>query len=403
MPWVLETMTPVFIGSGSDPATPLDFLVESNGTTLRFVPFEELVQELVQALDDPSPLLQWMERQTRPTLRDMLDQPWADPCRTAVSRFPPIPLFTTQSPSGISEVARFLRDGMQRPYIPGTTLKGALRTALLYDFLINSSNQNPNFLPNLLNQMSQEEGQARRRNRPFRAGEWFERQVFRGRERDTTGATWDILRAISVADSAPIRPQRFFVGEVRLVGSQRTLSVFAEALIPGCPIQVQPVRTPRDQTQALSMMQSRRHAWDEGWTDLLNGGWVVVARACHRWSQDLLEAEIDHWQWLARQPSGQSVASDVLSRLQELQKHNQEDRPLLRIGMHQGALSLTIGLAIRKHGGPNSEEYRRWARWVVRGNRPVSGQSPKTRKAIYFRGRWWPLGWVRISKVASEG
>jgi len=389
MPWVLETMTPVFIGSGSDPATPLDFLIESNGTTLRFVPFEELVQ----ALDDPMPLLQWIERQTRPTLRDMLDLSWADPCRTAVSQFPSIPLFTTQPPSRVSEVARFLRDGMQRPYIPGTTLKGALRTALLYDFLINSPTQNPDFLPNLLNQMSQEEAQHRRR------GEWLERRVFRGRERDTTDATWDILRAISVADSAPIRPQRFFVGEVCLVGSRRTLSVFAEALMPGCSIQVQPVRTPQDQTRALSLMQSRRHPWAAGWTGLLNRGWPVVARACYRWSQDLLESEIDHWRWLAQQPGGQSVARDVLSRLRELQNQNQEDRPLLRIGMHQGALSLTIGLAIRKHLGPNSEEYRWWTRRVVRGNRPISERSPKTRKAIYFQGRWWPLGWVRIGPL----
>ncbi|GBC85711.1 hypothetical protein HRbin11_02161 [bacterium HR11] len=384
MPWILETLTPVFIGSGQEPASSLDFLVEPDGARLRFIPFDDLVE----ALADSTPLMQWIEGSTRPTLQDMLSQPWAQALRTRLQAYPPLPLFTTASAP--TDVARFLQDGLRRPYIPGSSLKGALRMALLYDFLMM---QDASFFSNLLNRMDREEAQAREKNRPFHAGSWLEQQAFRGRERD---ATWDLLRAIAVADTAPIRPQRFFVGEVQLVGSQRTLSIHVEALMPHCQIQIFPVRTPTDQAQALEMMQNQRRPWDERLTTLYAQGWPVVARACYRWSQDLLAAEIDHWRWLGQQARWQSIAQDVTSQLQALQNQNQEERPILRIGMHRGALSLTIGLAIRSHLGPNSEEYRRWARRVVRGNRPVSDRSPKTRKAIYYQGRWWPLGWVRL-------
>lgn len=372
MPWVLETRTPVFIGSGQEPATPLDFLLEADRSRLRWIPFEDLVE----ALEDPTPLMQWIERSTRPTLQEMLNQPWAHALQARMSQYPHLPVFTTAS--SLTDVARFLQDGLRRPYIPGSSLKGAFRMALLYDFLLQISSSD---FSDLLTRMV--------------AGGWLEQQVFRGQERD---ATWDLLRAIAVADSAPIRPQRLFVGEVRLVGSQRTLSIHVEALRPQCQVQVLPVQTPRDQGQALEVMQNQRRVWDPRLTPLYAGGWPTVARACYRWSQDLLEAEIDHWQWLARQAGyrWQSIAQDVVSHLQTLQNAHREDRPLLRIGMHRGALSLTVGLAIRKRLGASSEAYRQWARRVVRGNRPVDARSPKTRKAIYYEGRWWPLGWIHV-------
>jgi len=383
MPWVLETLTPVFIGSGQEPASPLDFLIEPDGSGLRFVSFDDLVE----ALEDPLRLVEWMERRSRPSLRELLDQPWAEPFRARVYQAPLIRVFTTQPTDGIREITRFLQDGLRRPYVPGTTLKGALRTALLYDYLTGD----PSRLSRLLGPMRQEEERARERNRPFHPGRWLECQVFWGREQD---ATWDLLRAIAVADTAPIRPQRFFVGEVRLVGSRRNLSIHVEALMPQCQIQVLPVRSARDQVQALAMMQSQRRLWDSSLATLFTDGWPPVAQACYRWSRDLLVAEIDHWQWLER--DGAPIARDVIGRLQELHDQNQEDRPLLRIGMHRGALSLTVGLAIRNQLGSDSEAYRWWARRIVRGNRPVSARSPQTRKAIYYQGRWWPLGWVRI-------
>lgn len=156
-------------------------------------------------------------------------------------------LTTTKSGRTLNKEARpFMRDGWGRAYVPGSSLKGVIRQALLFSYLKDK--------PEQLDQMRKELEKTledirrmspRNRNKPKTPKEvaWKIENLFRSSSGRPDPKN-DIGRAIQLSDSAPIESPLILggVGIFTAAGkslkaqSEKTPSLFVEALEPGTTV-----------------------------------------------------------------------------------------------------------------------------------------------------------------------
>ena len=135
----------------------------------------------------------------------------------------------------MGEVRPFLRDPSGLPYLPGSTIKGALRTGMLAEELRSNGA--------LRRVLAHAAGQSRSSSR--NAAREVERGAFaRARYSRHAGTTQqlDLWRFVLVGDSPPIRAQDVAVLAVQVWNLRRDgspyikLSVYAECLLPGVEV-----------------------------------------------------------------------------------------------------------------------------------------------------------------------
>ncbi|AER65979.1 CRISPR-associated RAMP protein, Csm5 family [Thermovirga lienii DSM 17291] len=111
------------------------------------------------------------------------------------------------------EVKPFVRDGFGRAYLPGSSIKGMLRTALAFSFLMNEEQARKNLLKQLdqlepkgliekMNNVSPKNIKEIRKKNAARVS--LVENLFRPLEKEKTDPKYDILRAVKVSDSEPI-------------------------------------------------------------------------------------------------------------------------------------------------------------------------------------------------------
>lgn len=132
------------------------------------------------------------------------------------------------------EVREGMKDVYQRPYIPGSTIKGAIRTALLWYM---AQRQGPDFVGNMVRQGLKGEKSPRK--------EWFAQKL----ERKVFGESVvnDMLKALQVNDSSPVTLEQMQIGETstftlrqdRLQPKGESFRIFAEWLKPETRLQLE--------------------------------------------------------------------------------------------------------------------------------------------------------------------
>ena len=136
---------------------------------------------------------------------------------------------------GKKEIATFLKDAYGCPYVPGSSLKGALRTVLLSSALLNRPQQ----FDRPRSEVRNAQLFGKRKNMLRRETDQLEHQVFRTLQRNTKrpqDAVNDTLSGFQVGDSAPLS-----VNDLTLCqkidmlpdGKQRRLPILRECLKPG--------------------------------------------------------------------------------------------------------------------------------------------------------------------------
>ena len=85
--------------------------------------------------------------------------------------------------------------------------------------------------------------------------------------------------------------------------------------------------------------------------------------------------------------------SPVVRKLQHISNLNKPDSPVIRLGKHQGYLSLTLGTLLKK---ATPEFYSKVIPRLVEG-KTYPGNFPKSRKLVRVNGEMFPLGWVQLS------
>ena len=189
----LETVSPVFIGSSTQERLSKKETVSLPQDGMVLIPdLDQLIRVLNEkgALDAFEQYLT-NERDTR-TLREFLQAQ-----SIMVSASAPWVQYHLRCSSGdirnINTLSRFIKDQQGRPYIPGASIKGAIRTALLA------------LLGTEKTFLSAKETAAQNPNQRWPKGEEYPLRTLKLDDRDgkQTDAINDLLRSLQISDSAP--------------------------------------------------------------------------------------------------------------------------------------------------------------------------------------------------------
>jgi len=245
-----------------------------------------------------------------------------------------------------------------KPYIPGTSIKGSIRTALLWKVV----KENPKLLNHAINSLKRKLARGKLSRKALRSvDDELERKVF--------GATphEDILRALKVIDSKPF--DKMVVYRVNIIGNPEDIPAFVEAI-------------PENTTTEFYMDIDSKILRDMTFKgELSELDMNLIISALGEFAKEVIEVELQYdWQ--------NNETLEFYDKLRKLA----EKKILIRVGWGSGWYSTTIGTLLKTH--PEFEGLRVK---LGLGRNPKTGEIvktfPKTRR---ITANGLPLGWVRV-------
>lgn len=394
----LEVLTPVHVGSG-DTVNALGYLRE--GDALHVVDPDRWTEWLGQQ-GRAEQFVGWMERVLQITdrqqqrgvsltrfVREELRRRDIVPIAEKTARYS-LKMEGCGEPEPLRGFKTHIRDARGRAYLPGSSLKGAIRTALIEELLLADEGVNRR-LAQPLHRTLEREGQKRphesdkqwaRRMKSAIGRFWqnVEYRLIRGsNEQGEMTAHYDLLRFVLVSDSEPLPQEQVSLRKVCSEGTRRPTDTWIEALRPGASTRFTLSLVPDAPLELLKLADDLRDYLV--WETLME---VLYERAERRLARELQYA----------------YPPAVRNRLQELRTRNRPDAPLLCVGWGQGYLGTTV------MGLVQDERAQEYARLIekMRPALPRGGQGvqpnrfPKTRRAVRNAREEavYPLGWVQL-------
>ena len=358
MKYQLKTITPVHIGTG-ETLSQIDGFYDNGqwhhidiNAVLAAIPESEL-NSLTTAMGGHN--FQW--RRYLPT-----NQPFARytlPC-------PEDPQET--------EIREVLKHPSGRPMVPGSSIKGAIRTALLWDLLGDNKREAQNEL--------------RRRSNRSSAGREIERRMF-GED-----PNHDLMRTVQVSDTVPIPIEALEMGVAwtvtlnrnnRLVQKRengREYKTFAEQIRAGQTFDFsikidKSLFRPREKHQLGYSDQQEKVICDD------------LAAACNWTSIDLAEAEAGFFD-AYRLDEIADFYDTLVGRIENIA----DGAFILPIGWGTGYRAKTVTELLTQDDNDLMRQVRQYYNLGKRGH----PKFPKTRRVLYHRqSPKSPLGWVQIT------
>ena len=208
-----------------------------------------------------------------------------------------------------------------RPYIPGSELKGAIRTAVLAKMLNDDVNLLRQLAQNLRPNMTR--GQM---NALWQGNEW----LLLRRNQNDRDAHNDLFRGISISDSEPLPTDALRIYAAKRLNMSRDVTVFVEAIAPNSETKVTlSVACPDRWLQAIGLTDK------SGWLD-----WTKLAHALYEHSNAILD-------FIAKKFPAREFPQ-VQAKAQKLKEQNKPDEPLVCLGWGQGFLSITMTEPLRQ-------------------------------------------------------
>ncbi|MBC7328633.1 type III-A CRISPR-associated RAMP protein Csm5 [bacterium] len=272
------------------------------------------------------------------------------------------------SPIGKS-IRPFTRDAFQRPYVPGTAIKGAMRTALWY-YKVKSD---PATWESKVREAVRKKGIAKI------VDDELDKEIFQNyRLNDKNNSPYtDILRVIKVSDSKPWERDSLWIGEELTFADgniRKDLSVFLEYQKEAVETQIEIVF---DEELFERFKKAGKVLFDsfEDFLVKVDGFYREVARMEQK---QVGGGGKGYYEWLLNKTEGRGY--------------------LMRIGWGGGLPSLTIWLAL-------SNDLREEIR-IKFFKRSHKGKFPMTRRALRRREKdkviVTPFGWVLLEKEVND-
>jgi len=241
---ILRTLSPIHIGGREQRLSPLEYVI-SEGRC--FIMNEDRLSEDLLKRGKLTPFLNQVQREGRHfdlevfLRRNGLVQSDFLSSNSSYSSGCPVDLRRDLRP--------FIRDGFSRPYIPGSAIKGVIRTSLLYVILDRlHEGRRKQLLDDFVEGKLREFKRDPRGQRGFRwfqerFKQWFaqrlDQEIFQKFEIRTKQRGYDphsdILRAIKVSDSTPVGKEEATVEEIKIFSvaareSPKRWSIYAECI-----------------------------------------------------------------------------------------------------------------------------------------------------------------------------
>lgn len=355
----IEVLTPLHIGSGVTLTQGFDFEVH-DGLTYR------LNEDVI--LSD-----KWPEDPAQQRL--FLNQPLANLLEPDdYHAHPEYFRYTLRGVPVMREIREAIRDVYGRPYIPGSSLKGALRTALLRGLTINQVFQRQDFGPS--------------------GGPREAKEAASKLEKSLLGydPNRDVLRAVQVSDSGPVSPAALTLQRVQIVPN---LDIDVEAIQRGARL----TATLRIDSWLLQQNGRRGLEWDEQVKR--------YTRKIGQVAQAIAKRRLHHeWQYHANRK--EVAAAAFYGKLFEESTSDtwSKDEFLLQVGFATGWRAKTV-LGGLSDDDPLLEQIVHdfnLDRGGGKGRGYTRGQPfPKARHLAWVGDKpALPMGWLRVKMVRLE-
>jgi len=239
-----------------------------------------------------------------------------------------------------------------RPYIPGSELKGAIRTAVLAKMLNDDVNLLRQLAQNLRPNMTR--GQM---NALWQGNEW----LLLRRNQNDRDAHNDLFRGISISDSEPLPTDALRIYAAKRLNMSRDVTVFVEAIAPNSETEVTlSVACPNRWLEAIGLTDKA------GWLD-----WAKLAHALYEHSNAVLD-------FIAKRFPAREFPQ-VHAKAQKLKEKNKPNEPLVCLGWGQGFLSITMTEPLRQKFPTAYETLRQAMAQAIRQyERTKQNNFPKT-------------------------
>jgi CRISPR-associated protein Csm5 len=289
---------------------------------------------------------------------------------------------------GSTKIRACIRDPFWRPYIPGSTLKGAIRTAILESIVVNLTLRERQQTTRRILERD-ERGRLAPRER---VGQKTVERLLLGRHTGRNDSNYDLLRALHISDSEPIDPEKAQIGlawvhtlrDDQLVPKrvgQEEYKMFVEWLPVGVPTRL----TIRIDERLLE----GKYRQDIGFRDDQVNALREFAIACNERAAALMEHEAAFYEDHGL-PAIARFYQTLLDRLQQVERVGGF---VLNIGWGGGWETKTVTNPLTEG---LDEQYERIRQTYNLGRRGAD-VFPKTRRVAYQGDQpFAPLGWVAL-------
>jgi CRISPR-associated protein Csm5 len=293
-----------------------------------------------------------------------------------------------------SEINPFIKQ-LNHPYLPGTEIKGAIRTAVLYGAIcddkalyewlkIKLEKFHRDYTRQITETKNNIKPNTRVKNELVKAMEKieseFQEQVLCCKPKD---AKYDVMKYLQVSDSELLDADKFLsVSYVKPFNIKNIFSVYYEYIKPNS--EIKPFIFQLENSRILKLEKM-------GFSDKQKNtvsGIDLILQYCHRFSNDLLDEEISFF--------SAHKKTQIVTHLKSIKKLNKPESPVLRIGKDEGYNSLTVGLAVKKLDPDLYENVLIHATKNKSYDSSHGGPLPKSRKIVYWNGKETTAGWVQL-------
>ncbi|GIK12855.1 MAG: hypothetical protein HBSIN01_17450 [Candidatus Brocadia sinica] len=279
-----------------------------------------------------------------------------------------------------------------KSYIPGTEIKGGIRTAVAYHLLQDEGHwryfkkELENFGNNYRKELQQISGQKGRwvndvkkklTNEMGKIEDTLQNKLFR--VIDKNDAKYDLLKLLHIGDTELIASINcLFVSNFEVTGISRGFPLFQELCKKDTVFTCQGFKLENNKTILDKLGFTHEQKWVV--SDIKN-----LLQCCYEFTDRLLYEEIGYFSKLNK--------PKIVSILQYIMQQNIPTSPIIRIGKNEGYLSLTIGLLVKDK---DKDLYNNVFCHATK-NTSYSGNFLKTRRIVNLSNNEQDtLGWVKL-------
>ncbi|CAD6494035.1 MAG: RAMP superfamily protein [Candidatus Argoarchaeum ethanivorans] len=378
----IKVLSPLHIGNGNE-LKMVDFYLDDDKKLIKRINFNKFIN---YCFENEINLMEELNKRHYKTGKDFsitkfMDTKGIDPDGFTSYKVPAI----IQKRERESEFAVKEHVKCGGAYIPGSSIKGAIRTALMWSFL--NEGDNVNVLFNELDYWLREKGRIDLKKIDDRISQ----EVF------GNDAHHDIFRALRISDTNTVGMEHLEVSEIKIVGNSQEIPVYVENLKTG-------TEATFDLHLDEDLLNTEKREPDFKNHKLREYMHVnKICEVCNAFSKKVVEEHLEY-NW---KKYNHVCTRDTFKNLKSEIKSCGDNETVLHIGWGGGWYSTTIGLLVEDHPKFTTSLHGNVRNWRLRddtlrykfklGNKPRSRDYsinfPKTRR-ITIEGE--PLGWVKI-------
>jgi CRISPR-associated protein Csm5 len=381
----ISVQSPVHIGSG-DQLDSMDFVVHNGKVSV--IDFDKVLSELKNKGESPLVLHDEIERFGK-------NFDFGKFLYRQGINVENVSKYTLACEGTPSRMATFIKNAFGIPLIPGSSIKGAIRTALTWYFLKNENMETE--VEKTLRRVLGELNRIRDNRERRRASNWWERRIgqelenliFYGKEKDPK---YDMNKAMTVTDASlgsvdllELVLYRIFTTKKENKLVPKGFDIFIEAVKPDVSIGTTKISlNPYFLEEKLSKL-----GFDEERVDTFR----KFPYICNEFSKNLIKYELDFFEKY-------DLSELVMFYEGLLSSITADDEFLLRLGFGIGWISTTIGLNLENNPELLKDIRREFQMGRKRDPPYYVSEFPKTRKITIERGKpRFPMGWIRLRRL----